>query len=142
MSVPYGSAGGLPLWFGRRIPGAQRGAMIPALVGQDGAPVAAQFGIFVLEFLAGAPLAAQLAEVLGIPLVGAPPGLRHLLHRRPGIGPPGQRYPGRDLLAEEAARRAVLPFPLGDRGHLLEQVPLRAAVVVQRHLSPVLDGMG
>src|SRR5580704_12547943 len=105
---------------GQRVPRAQRGAVVPALVGQDGPPVAAQLFVCVLELLPGAPLPPELAEVLGVPLVGAAPGLRHLLHRGSRIGPSGQRYPGRDLPADLAARRAVLPLPVGDRGHLLE----------------------
>ena len=122
-----------PLRGRGRVTGAQRLGVIPALVGQHGPLVAAQLGVFFLELLPGAPLLAQLAEVLGVPLVGASPGLRHLLHRRAGIGAAAQRYPRRDLLAGPAARRAALPGAVGDRGHLLEHVPLRTAVVVQRH---------
>jgi hypothetical protein len=57
-----------------------------AFVGEDGTAVAAQLVVFLLEFLAVIPLAAELAQVLGVALVGAAPRLRHLLHRRPGIG--------------------------------------------------------
>src|ERR1700761_7999062 len=92
----------------------QRLGVATALVGQHGPLVAAQFGVLLLEFLAGAPLLAQLAQVLGVPLVGAAPGLRHLLLRRPGTGPPAQRDPGRDLVADLPASRARLPGAVGD----------------------------
>ncbi|HWX95869.1 MAG TPA: hypothetical protein VNZ01_03370, partial [Solirubrobacteraceae bacterium] len=52
-----------------RVTGAQRLVVVLALVGQHGPLVAAQFGVLLLEFLPGAPLAPQLPEVLGIPLV-------------------------------------------------------------------------
>ena len=64
--------------------------MVPALVGQHGAPVAAQLPVFALEFLPGLPLAAQLAHVFGVALVGAAPGLRHLLHAEPRAGLPAE----------------------------------------------------
>ena len=60
--------------------------MVVALVGEDRTAVAAQLAVFLLEFLAVVPLAAELAQVLGVALVGAAPGLRHLLHGPSGIG--------------------------------------------------------
>ena len=66
--------------------GAEGGGVVVAFVGEDGTAVAAQLVVFFLEFLAVVPLAAELAEVLGVALVGAAPGLRHLVHGPAGIG--------------------------------------------------------
>ena len=107
--------------------------MVAALVGEDGTAVAAQLVVFLLESLAVVPLAAELAQVLGVALVGAAPGLRHLLHRRSGIGVPAKGNPRGDLWAGLAAGRAVLLRARGDRRQLLEAVPGRAAVVIKRH---------
>src|SRR5450755_1803466 len=116
-----------------RLAGAQRRAVVAALVGQHGPPVATKLLVLVLQLPPRLPLAAQLADILGMALVGAAPGLRHLLHSRPGAGLPAQRDPGGDLRAELPADRAVLLLPGGDRDQLLEDMPLGAVVVVQRH---------
>src|SRR2546429_4630689 len=112
-----------PQWLG----------VVLALVGQHRALVAAQLGVLFLELAARAPLPAQLAGVLGVALVGAPPGLRHHVGRTAWARLAPQRYPGRDLVADPPARRAGLLGAVGDGGQLLEQVPLRAAVVVEGH---------
>src|SRR5690349_6315981 len=121
------------LWGRERISGAQRLGVVPPLVRVHRTPVAAQLGVLLLELAALAPLPPQLAGVLGVAVVGPPPGLRHHLGRTAGARLAAERYPGRDLVADPPEGRAGLLGAVGDGGHLLEQVPLRAAVVVEGH---------
>src|SRR5690242_21891942 len=102
--------------------------VVPALVGQHRTLVAAQLGVLLLEFAALAPLLPQLAGVLGVAVVGPPPGLRHHVGRTAGARLAAQRYPRRDLVADLPAGRAWLLRAVGDARHLLEHMALRAAV--------------
>src|SRR5689334_17558489 len=123
----------VPLRIGRRVSGSQRLGVVPALVRQHRALVAAQLGVLLLEFAALAPLPPQLAGVLGVAVVGPPPGLRHHLGRTAWARLAAQRYPRRDLAADLPAGRAGLLGAVGDARHLLEYVALGAAVVVEGH---------
>lgn len=81
------------------------GTANPPLVRQYWALVAMKLGVQLFQLLPSAPLPTELAEVLGIALVAAPPGLRHLLPGQAGVGVPAEGDPERDLGAGLTADR-------------------------------------
>src|SRR5690606_9098848 len=117
---------------GHRVTRAQRGAVVLPLVRDDRPLVAGQLGVLRLQLLALLPLPAQLRDVLRVAVVGAAPGLGHLLLRQPRPGLAEQARPGRDLVRGAAARRAARCRRV-DALDPLEALPAVAPVDVDRH---------
>src|SRR5687767_13112663 len=90
-----------------RVPRPQRRAVEAALVRDDGPLVTRELRVLRLEPLPLVPLLPQLRDVLAVAVVGAAPGLRHLLLGEPGPGLAEEARAGRDLLRGASAGRAV-----------------------------------
>ena len=97
-----------PVAEGRdRVAGAQRRLLEPALVRDDRTPVAGQLGVPLLEGLPPASaVRRRRGDVVAVAVVGALPGLRHLLGRRAAPRPARRSRSGTgDLARRGAARR-------------------------------------
>src|ERR1700712_3448599 len=75
------------LGLGDRVARSQWSTLEPTLVGEDRPPVTSEFRVLLLQSLPRLGRPSQRRHVLPVAVVGAAPGLRHLLGRRGGSGP-------------------------------------------------------